>query len=935
MTADFAGARWWKFDFHTHTPASKDTPWFGIEEDEKRLKPEQWLLRFMKAGIDCVAVTDHNTGDWIDRLRDAHETLANASPSGFRPIHLFPGVEISVNGGFHLLAIFDPQAESRAIHDLLVRADYKGNPGGSNEVTGRSAVEVVALISAAGALPIPAHVDYDKGLLQISEGSSHLKIDANTVRQVLERNEILAAEVAQRNWIKHPIYTDMAVRWTEVLGSDCHNFRNGAQPGDRFTWVKMGAPSMEGLRLALLDGAPLSIRRSDTEAGNPNETPPVFLEGIEIADARYAGRGAPLSARFSPWLSALIGGRGTGKSTVVEMLRLCMRRDQELPDDLGADFQRFAPVSGSRAGLGALTDKTEIRVVVRKDRTRFRLRWRRDGSGPAIEEEDSGGQWNESPGVVNQRFPIRVLSQKQVFALAGDPGALLGLVDEAEAVKGRERATQRNEAEADFLSLRSQARALDARIADRERLAGDLADVERQIGIFEKGGNRDLLLRYQRFRRQRRILDDRAAEMESNVAAIREVADQVEPTDFPAEEFEHPDEVSGRQARDLAEEAVARQRALADGLREQAGRFDGFRREWISKVEDSAWSRRREGTDVAYRRLVEQLAEEGVSDPDAYGVLVQRRHILQDQLAELDGLVARRDDLERQADSVLEDIARKRREWTAARMDFLGSVLGANADVKVEVIPFGPDARAAETEFRKSIAREDGRLETAILTEDGERGELREMYSDLPEAPDERRAALASRIRDRKALYAEVHQGKTTLAGRKHLQNHLRKLTPEQMDRFGLWWPEDGLRVQYRRNSTGRFVSLTHGSPGQKSAAILTLLLAYGEEAIILDQPEDDLDNHLIYDLIVRQIREIKQRRQVIVATHNPNIVVNGDAEMVIAMDHHKGQCVVAKEGAGCLQDPGVRDEVCRVMEGGREAFKSRYRRLVEEPGSA
>ena len=55
----FPGARWWSFDFHTHTPASLDTPW---EKQQLALSPEQWLLKFMAAKIDCVAVTDHNTG---------------------------------------------------------------------------------------------------------------------------------------------------------------------------------------------------------------------------------------------------------------------------------------------------------------------------------------------------------------------------------------------------------------------------------------------------------------------------------------------------------------------------------------------------------------------------------------------------------------------------------------------------------------------------------------------------------------------------------------------------------------------------------------------------------------------------------------------------------------------------------------------------------
>jgi hypothetical protein len=160
-------------------------------------------------------------------------------------------------------------------------------------------------------------------------------------------------------------------------------------------------------------------------------------------------------------------------------------------------------------------------------------------------------------------------------------------------------------------------------------------------------------------------------------------------------------------------------------------------------------------------------------------------------------------------------------------------------------------------------------------------------------------------------------------------RRHLKALLPEQIDRLQTWWPEDALKVLYRRRGANNgFVSIEQGSPGQKSAAILAFLLSYGSEPIVLDQPEDDLDNQLIYDLIVAQIRQGKRKRQVVVATHNPNIVVNGDAEMVVAMDFIGGQCRVVPEGTGCLQQQGVRDGICRVMEGGSKAFEERYRRI-------
>ncbi len=185
------------------------------------------------------------------------------------------------------------------------------------------------------------------------------------------------------------------------------------------------------------------------------------------------------------------------------------------------------------------------------------------------------------------------------------------------------------------------------------------------------------------------------------------------------------------------------------------------------------------------------------------------------------------------------------------------------------------------------------------------------------------------RIRDIKSTLSAGSGGSGVPGRTESFRKHLKTLLPEQIDRLDLWWPEDTLKVQYRRpGANDQFVSIAQGSPGQKSAAVLAFLLSYGDEPIVLDQPEDDLDNHLIYDLIVTQIRHGKRQRQVIVATHNANIVVNGEAEMVVAMDFRGGQCQLIADGTGCLQELGVRREICRVMEGGARAFADRYRRI-------
>jgi ABC-type Mn2+/Zn2+ transport system ATPase subunit len=135
------------------------------------------------------------------------------------------------------------------------------------------------------------------------------------------------------------------------------------------------------------------------------------------------------------------------------------------------------------------------------------------------------------------------------------------------------------------------------------------------------------------------------------------------------------------------------------------------------------------------------------------------------------------------------------------------------------------------------------------------------------------------------------------------------------------------LDVRYSLKDGESFKPEEQGSPGQKTAALLAFILSYGNEPLVLDQPEDDLDNHLIYDLIVKHIREIKQQRQVLIVTHNANIVVNGDAENIVALDVKKGQTCIVTQGG--IQDTTIREEICKIMEGGKEAFEQRYRRII------
>ena len=142
------------------------------------------------------------------------------------------------------------------------------------------------------------------------------------------------------------------------------------------------------------------------------------------------------------------------------------------------------------------------------------------------------------------------------------------------------------------------------------------------------------------------------------------------------------------------------------------------------------------------------------------------------------------------------------------------------------------------------------------------------------------------------------------------------------MSDFNLWFPTDDLKITFGPKNQ----PIEQGSPGQKTAALLAFILSYGSEPLLLDQPEDDLDNELIYGLIVQQLRETKSRRQVIVVTHNANIVVNGDAEMVLPLKVAGGETHV--QNPASIQNEQVRKAICDILEGGQQAFEQRYRRI-------
>lgn len=911
---NWPGARWWKCDFHLHSPGSYDFT------DRDSVTANDWVASAQADGLEAVAVTDHNTGVFINEIQNA--AMASATP-----LIVFPGVELTVSPGVHVLVLFDESRDGDAVTALLGGCAISDEMRGRREACSpRSMVEAMNCAVERGALCIAAHVDDEKGLLNAMQpGVSLMQIVTSESLHGVEAN-IGDAELLK--------YVDGSTHgYVRPLGplarmtfSDAHALN---QLGRRYTWVKMTRPSLEGLRLAMQDGS-LSVRRGADVTSDPNSHASLIVESIEIDQARYMGCGSPLAVRFNPWLNAIIGGRGTGKSSLVEFLRIALRREDELPEKLRRDFDEFKKVPRRRDERGLLREETRVSVIYRKNGSRFRVSWDQKGIAEAIEEEDSNGAWVSGQGDVRRRFPVRMYSQKQIFELAEGADSLLRIIDESPAVDRADWDEEWQREESRFLALRAKAREVGQALAEEGRIRGELDDVKRRLEVFERTGHNQILQEFQSRKRQERALDSWAESCGQVGMRLTEAADQIVPEVINAGLFES-DTVADEEILRITEDAYRKLQSVRDTLLTLASEADSIYGELSESIDRSQWKRAVTEAESAYSELVEALKQEGVTDPEEFGRLVQRRQSLEIRVGDMESKRSTIRQIEEQARLSLIELASVRHRLTERRMTFLNSVVGSNPHVRISIVPYANWVNA-EAEFRALIGKERPTFQSDIWAEDGESGvlaELYESYGAMNESPGQEEV---SQFEER--LAAMKHELTTASKGEASRefkdQRFLRLLAglrPEALDRLDCWFPEDYLKVSYSPRADGRdFRPIGQGSPGQKTAAILAFLLSYGEEPMVLDQPEDDLDNHLIYDLIVRQLRENKQRRQIIVITHNPNIVVNGDAELVLVLDSHESRTQVIEQGS--LQEQPVRDEICRVMEGGREAFELRYRRI-------
>ncbi|MGR4876699.1 TrlF family AAA-like ATPase [Pseudoxanthomonas sp. LARHCG66] len=891
MSWNWPGSRWWKLDLHSHSPASYD---FGGPTDRSERNWTRWVESAQSADLDGIAITDHNSSGAIDGLQTAATSIPNS------PV-IFPGVEITASCGTHLLVIFDPSCNSQHVDDLLSRANISVDSRGTDLARSNLSVEQILRLDLGNALVIGAHINGPKGILEL-DGQQRLSILKNDKISGVEINPDLPLDQSYIDGSR----PEIARSFSRIWCSDAHSFED---LGRRFTWVKMSRPDIEGLTLALYDGEDSLLPQASTDLFRKNVHADNTIEEIQVSLAKFMGRVNPIRLSFNPWLNSLVGGRGTGKSSIVDFARAALGRRDELSGALSSSYSHRMRVPPSRNDEGLLTSETRVEVVYQKDGDRFRLVWSPSLSSPQIYRIIDGADVAEE-GDVTERFPVRIYSQKQLFELARTPNALLQVVDDSPDVRGNELARQRNEHETTYLSHLATARSYEAQAMGLASRRAVLSDVRRKIQLLEQGTHSAVLNQYR-------------ATIQANDAWIgysQQVEDWISEVETLVGQFPTLD-ADGLPTDDGA----ATLRSVLNSQRQAISSFKSsieaststVRREIsesINSNDGAAWRLSVQQISDAYAAVVVELTAAGIANPQEYGDLVTRAGQIEEEIADLTAHQTSAAAASENARTRLESYRAARQELSARRGAFAQATSNDLVRLRVE----DGVERGLLTDFLRGalgIDRFDDDYEHLARRISPEAGSpwtyarLDAVVSELRNFLSDENAALD--VRDRRFATA------------------IRRVAPERVDRIALYLPEDRLSVSFRdsRDPSSTWKELSMGSPGQQTAALLAFVLGYGSEPMILDQPEDDLDSTLIYELVVKRLRETKQKRQLIVVTHNPNIVVHGDAELVISLSVRAGQTAI--ECFGGLQEMGVRNEICRVLEGGPEAFKARYRRIM------
>ena len=816
-----------------------------------------------KMGISMIAVTDH----W--RVDSAVGLITAAKSRG---IVALPGFEANSSEGIHILVIFESGTPIATINAAIGRCG--ATPECDNGTTGEPYAKIMEQMTAAGALPVPAHVNVKPaGLLTTRSGQPlatmilHEDLHAIGVSPNAEPAKDQES-VVNGSGIFERVHPLAVIHADDVTGP--HQM---CQPGAS-TWFKVSSRSLESLKLA--------VRTPETRVslGNPQSKPRSRIKSVSWTGGYFDGVTLPISSD----LTALIGGRGAGKSTVIESIRYALGI-QPISAQMVKDHKAIVDQ--------VLNVGTIVRVVVESVSPIIQTYTiQREVPHPPIVFDSAGVRTKLTPE--DAVGSVEVFGQHELAELSADSDSIAELVRRFDGSKGEDPA---------LVDVRERLRVNREDLRREEERRNQLEEERAQADRLEEKLNR-----YKdtdvpgKLRGHERLVQDEAVFTEglSRVDAAGITLDQFRQSAALTNLAATIDDIDGAPQM----ERLSRVTAALDGLRQvleglgeqTAAAIEAAKREISAAQAD--WKGATDGEREGYGEVLRELAEEGL-DPGMY--LAAKK-----KLASINA-----------AEPRLNVNAKAIKDLLEARSGMLAELRDYETDATErlhEAIRSANESTDGVVVVRPIPATDRSKIINVIKEKvPGQRTKIFAAVNDQAFSPQR----LAQAIRAGDGELAELgitgSQASNPIQAGEELARELEELT------VGLV-----VEVLLKLGRTQGLRSLGQLSKGQRATALLLLLLEASDAPLIIDQPEDDLDNSFIYSGVVRHLRELKGKRQIIASTHNANVPVLGDAELIVALESDGNRGRPTDAGVGSLDDRTVRALVEDILEGGSVAFDAR-----------
>jgi predicted ATPase len=866
------GAVWLRADFHLHTMKDKEFSFEGNPNDFFN----QYIQRLLDEKLNIGVITNHNKFD-----KEEYSNLRKKAAK--EEIWILPGVELSVNdgsNGIHCLIVFDNEQwlinGEDFINQFLTSA-FEGVSNRENENT-RCNYNLIQTLSklnehrlnGRNSFVIMAHVEQSSGFLK--------EFDGGRIGQFAENENFRDFVLGFQKFRTYDQLSNLNNWFGGLLpafveGSDCKSIEDVGkahkQNGkEKKTFLKIGAFNFDALMYALLD-------YKNRFAEELPKTEMAYLKSITFTTGRWKNR----KISFNPGMNNFIGIRGSGKSTLLETVRYAL--------DIPVGNNSHEPKYKERLVQNFLGSggKMEVEMIDRHGKTYISERIY--GESPTLFELTSRGEREmqyslKSSAIINK--PL-YYGQKDLSDIGGETSTE-DLISKLMGEKLNSVKQEIEEQSSKVNGLISDLQKVAKQLGQREEIEAKKAAIEKDMKIFKELEIDKKLNKQIEFNKDSNRLESFVDFEDKVIGEVENVYNEY--LNSFANQFKYESKENPELFKQVYESITRFQQSfqtLAEILKNL-------------KSEKSNLLKLKKAFSEKYEELREEFSEikRNINLPnieaDTYVKLSKDFDFQIAKLNEIKKLEERRTTLRKslnQALTQLRTLWHREFQLTQEEIEKLNKDQSA---IQIEINFKGNKERFKE--FLKTYVKGSG-LRDALI------GDIADDYPDLIEVYND--------------FGVEGSKISTLCSGGSNLQNFKSKFM-ENINEFLTYRIPDKFTIFYK----GR--PLQEHSLGQRASALVIFILTLKEnDLIIIDQPEDDLDNQTIYLDVISELKKLKTQTQFIFATHNPNIPVLGDCEQLISCSYNNN---LIETKVGSIDNKDIQQNIVDIMEGGDEAFKQR-----------